>query len=112
MDFNSRIIQGMLRDRTKCTALIQNAISSEQFEATIVTLRKSKFSIMTDETTDCSTQKQLVIIARQILINLLSSFSVELHLLLLCYYIFRYLHEDTDEVVDCFLTLLQVWYSY
>ncbi len=63
-DPKSNIIAKMTSARTKSTAIHRNVISPFQFQDTISILQQHQFSLMIDETTDHTTKKHLVLVAR------------------------------------------------
>lgn len=68
--------------RTKCTSIIENVIGSVSFGEVVRLLQGNKFSLMIDESTDVSSKKHLVLVARVL---------------------------NNNEVQDLFLTLLPVY---
>ncbi|KAB0790621.1 hypothetical protein PPYR_14935 [Photinus pyralis] len=61
---DSRTLSDMQLGRTKLTALVKNVIGLEHKNDLIQTLKMSKFSILTDESTDISCQKTACIVVR------------------------------------------------
>lgn len=62
LDENS--VKKLSCNRTKCTALINNAIGHTSFEILVDSLKNNKFSILVDESTDHSAIKNLAIVVR------------------------------------------------
>lgn len=58
------VIKNLSCGRTKCTQIIKNVTGVSGFEILLQHLRREKFSIIVDESTDMSSVKHLVIIAR------------------------------------------------
>lgn len=50
--------------RTKCTKILTNVVSPALKEELIADVQGKKFSLIVDETTDVSTEKQLCVIVR------------------------------------------------
>lgn len=63
-DTKSKILQKMSCARTKTTAIINNVIGLDSKEAVVEAMSTNKFSLLIDESTDCSTTKHLVMVAR------------------------------------------------
>lgn len=84
-DINKHVQQKLKAGRTKTTALIQNVLGQKGFDDLVQIMRRKKFSLIIDESTDISSTKHLV----------------------LCV---RYLSESEadDHVCDEFLTLIEV----
>lgn len=51
-------------NRTKCAALINNVLGATSFDTLVSMLRRTKFSLLVDESTDCSSIKHLAIVCR------------------------------------------------
>lgn len=85
-DPKSEAIQRMSCCRTKLTSLIKSVIGQYAFDSLIDNLKKKKFSLIVDESTDVGTQKNLVVLVRY--------------------------HNDAHVVVDQFLALLKVNLHY
>lgn len=64
VDPKSEVIKKMTLGRTKCAAIVNGVISSYAFDQILHHIKSNKFSLLIDETTDTSTIKQLVLIAR------------------------------------------------
>lgn len=56
---DSNIAKNLAMKRTKSTAIIKNVIGLSHKESLAVTLRKTKFSVLTDESTDILGQLKL-----------------------------------------------------
>lgn len=61
---DSKIAQGMACGRTKTTAITKRVIGHENFQNICEDLRKTKFSLIIDESTDRTTQKHLCLVVR------------------------------------------------
>lgn len=61
---DSEIAKGMHCKRTKATAIVQNVLGKQQTEDLTELVRKNKFSILADESTDISSSKLLSIVVR------------------------------------------------
>ncbi|XP_014780700.1 uncharacterized protein LOC106876603 [Octopus bimaculoides] len=60
----SKMVKGIKCARTKATQIYKNVLGPYYFENLIKQLKECKFSLIVDETTDVSTKKQLVLLAR------------------------------------------------
>lgn len=56
---DSKIVQNLKMDRTKCTALIKNVLAKTETEETCENLKNTVFSVMVDESTDISKKKNM-----------------------------------------------------
>ncbi|KAJ8913072.1 hypothetical protein NQ315_006573 [Exocentrus adspersus] len=61
---DSNIAKGLKCNRTKATKVTKDCLAQEQLNLVTTVLRNQFFSLIIDETTDVSTQKSLVLIAR------------------------------------------------
>jgi hypothetical protein len=61
---DSKISKKMQLGRTKCSHIIKNVLGKSETENLVVYLRKNKFSILVDESTDIATKKSLCILVR------------------------------------------------
>jgi hypothetical protein len=61
---DSKICKKMQLGRTKCSHIIKNVLGKSETENLVVYLRKNKFSILVDESTDIATKKSLCILVR------------------------------------------------
>ncbi|CAH1109909.1 unnamed protein product [Psylliodes chrysocephalus] len=61
---DSEIAKNIQCGRTKTTAIVKNVIGQSGSNTIYAILRSSKFSVIIDESTDISTKKHLVIVAR------------------------------------------------
>lgn len=64
LDPSSAILKGITCGRTKCTGLVNNAIGKQNFDYLLEEMNSKPFSILIDESTDTSFQKDLVVVAR------------------------------------------------
>lgn len=79
---DSKIAKGVSCGRTKASAIIKNVLGRQSFEMTCQNLRKKKFSLIVDESTDKSTIKHLCLVVRYF--------------------------NDSDNIQDSFLGLIQL----
>ncbi|KAE8746828.1 hypothetical protein FOCC_FOCC006465, partial [Frankliniella occidentalis] len=61
---DSEIVKRMTLDHTKCTAIVKNVLRKTEKENLIAILKKVKFSILVDESTDAGQKKNMVILVR------------------------------------------------
>lgn len=66
---DSQIAKKLSLGRTKCTAVINNAIGESNFTKLLQILRESQFSLIVDESTDLGCTKHLCLVARYLDIN-------------------------------------------
>lgn len=65
---DSNIAKNLAMKRTKSTAIIKNVIGLSHKESLAVTLRKTKFSVLTDESTDIGTVKTACVVIRLVIV--------------------------------------------
>jgi hypothetical protein len=66
---DSKIIQGMTLEATKCTEIIRNVLEPVETEDLTKLLKENSFSILLDESTDISSKKLLCVLVRIELYN-------------------------------------------
>ncbi|CAN7951098.1 unnamed protein product [Ixodes pacificus] len=62
----SKILDKVTLGRKKCTNIVKNILARVETEELAQTLRETTFSILIDESTDVSSQKQLCVLARYV----------------------------------------------
>jgi len=65
---DSNIAKNLAMKRTKSTAIIKNVIGLSHKESLAVTLRKTKFSVLADESTDIGTVKTACVVIRLVIV--------------------------------------------
>ncbi|XP_072384804.1 zinc finger BED domain-containing protein 5-like [Diabrotica undecimpunctata] len=63
---DSKIAEGLACSRTKTSAIVKNVLGRQSFQSTCQELRRMKFSLIVDESTDRSTIKHLCLVVRYV----------------------------------------------
>lgn len=64
--YDSKVVKGLTCGRTKANGIVRNVIGAENFEVVCDNLRKKKFSLIVDESTDLSSLKHLCLVVRYV----------------------------------------------
>lgn len=70
VDFGEEVLKNISCNRTKCTAIIKNVTGAYGLDVLVSKLKQNKFSMLIDESTDCSCVKSLAVVVRMVSPNL------------------------------------------
>lgn len=65
-DLDQNEIKNIICNRTKCTKIVTNVIGEDDFDRIIADIKRTKFSLIVDESTDISCKKSLAIVVRYV----------------------------------------------